>query len=77
MPTDAARALTIQLLEWLSARPRTYAETLEVWRTTCPRSTIWEDARIDGLVECARSGDRVEVTEKGRMLLQALHGRPS
>ena len=46
----AAPALTLQLLAWIAARPRTYGETMEAWRTTCPRLTIWEDAVSDGLV---------------------------
>ena len=35
-------ALTPQLLAWVAARPRTYRETMEAWRTTCPRLTIWK-----------------------------------
>src|SRR5215208_4029009 len=54
MTTDA---LTLQLLAWVTARPRTYQETMEAWRTTCPRLTIREDAIADGLVsvESAKS----------------------
>jgi hypothetical protein len=37
--------LTIQFLEWLSDRPRTYGETMDAWRTSCPRLSIWEDGR--------------------------------
>ena len=44
-------SLTRDLLEWLCSAPRTYAETMEEWRSTCPRLTIWEDALADGLVE--------------------------
>ena len=47
---DPARALTIQLLEWLSRRPRTYAEVMDAWRTTCPRLSIWDDVKF-GQVE--------------------------
>lgn len=43
-------ALTLQLLAWLAERPRSYAETIEAWKTSCPRLTIWEDALVDGLV---------------------------
>ena len=42
--------LTIQFLEWLSERPRTYGETMDAWRTSCPRLSIWEDALSAGLV---------------------------
>ena len=29
--------LTIQFLEWLSERPRTYGDVMDAWRTSCPR----------------------------------------
>jgi hypothetical protein len=32
----AAGPLTLELLNWVSVRPRTYAEAIEAWRTTCP-----------------------------------------
>ena len=37
-------ALTLQLISWVSDRPRTYGEVMEAWTTTCPRIPIWEDA---------------------------------
>src|SRR5262249_47614012 len=43
-------ALTLELLNWVAERPRTYGETMTAWRTSCPRMPIWEDARDDGLV---------------------------
>ena len=46
-------ALTHQMLEWIDERQRTYAETIEAWKTSCPRLTIWEDAVGDGLVRVA------------------------
>ena len=60
--------LTRDLLAWIAATPRTYRETMEVWRTSCPRLAIWEDAVGDGLVR-VRAG-RVEVTSAGEALLQ-------
>ncbi len=27
----------VQFLLWIAARPRTYAETMEAWRTNCPQ----------------------------------------
>ena len=47
-------APTRELLDWLSARPRSYAETIDAWRSSCPRLTIWEDALNDGLVQVIR-----------------------
>ena len=46
-------ALTRDFLAWVVSRPRTYADAMDVWRSTCPRLTIWEDALIDGLVRVA------------------------
>ena len=68
--TEPTNALTLQLLEWISHQPRTYAEVLEAWRTTCPRLSIWEDACIDGLIDYDPKGSRiVSVSPKGRALL--------
>jgi hypothetical protein len=41
----------LELLSWVAARPRTYGETMEAWRTSCPRMSTWEDATLGGLVE--------------------------
>jgi hypothetical protein len=69
--TEQTSALTLQLLEWISDRPRTYAEVLDAWRTTCPRLSIWEDACIDGLIDIAPDGNRIVLlSPKGRALLQ-------
>ena len=57
-------ALTLQMLEWLSERPRSYGETLAAWKTSCPRLTIWEDAVAEGLVRVERGG--VVLTSAGR-----------
>jgi hypothetical protein len=72
----AAPALTLQLLAWIAARPRTYGETMEAWRTTCPRLTIWEDAVDRGYVarRPTTEGLRVTVTEGGERFLRD-HGR--
>jgi hypothetical protein len=77
----ATPALTLQLLAWIAARPRTYAETMEAWRTTCPRLTIWEDAVSDGLVNvdgaASMQDGRVRLTDSGRALLAASLERAS
>ena len=61
--------LTRDLLTWIAATPRTYRETMEVWRTSCPRLSIWEDAVGDGLVR-VRAG-RIELTSLGEAVLQS------
>jgi len=69
---EPARALTLQLLQWLVDRPRPYSEVVETWRTSCPRLSIWEDACIDGLIDCDQSAGRIVVpSAKGSALLQA------
>lgn len=65
-------ALTRQLLEWVQAAPHSYAEALDVWRSSCPRHTIWEDALEAGLIDC--SGDErhlLTLTAAGRDYLEA------
>lgn len=72
-------AATLELLSWIAARPRTYRETMEAWRTSCPRMSIWEDANLAGFVELSSSHDAgagesvVKLTPTGRAILDA-HG---
>jgi hypothetical protein len=54
---------TIQLLEWISERSRSYPETIEAWKSSCPRLAVWEDALAEGLV-CV-SGASVLLTQAG------------
>jgi hypothetical protein len=63
----AAAAPTLELLGWIAFRPRTYRETMEAWRTHCPRLSVWDDAVIDGLVRVA-SGT-VLLTPRGQAVL--------
>jgi hypothetical protein len=67
-------ALTLQLLTWIATQPRTYADAMEAWRTSCPRMPIWEDAVSEGLIEVNGSGamrDRkVTLSAGGQALLK-------
>jgi hypothetical protein len=56
-------APTLQLLAWIAERARTYPETIDVWRSSCPRLTVWEDALADGLVRVDRG--QVALTAAG------------
>jgi len=67
---DPTIALTVQMLEWIASRPRTHAEIIDVWRTSCPRLSIWEDACINGLVEQPPGSNVIAISTKGRKLLQ-------
>jgi hypothetical protein len=70
---NPAALLTLQFLAWIAERPRTYAETMEAWRTSCPRLSVWEDANLDGLVRLEGDADRqtiVSLTPAGRTALE-------
>jgi hypothetical protein len=43
--------LILDLLEWIGPSERPYQETMEAWRTSCPRLPVWEDATDLGLIE--------------------------
>jgi hypothetical protein len=49
--TDAVDDLILDLLDWIGPGRRPYAETLEAWRTSCPRLPVWEDATDRGFIE--------------------------
>jgi hypothetical protein len=67
--------LTVQFLSWLADRPRTYADVMEAWRSTCPRISVWEDASIAGLVRCEGGRRRtVSLTPEGRAVLDRSAG---
>ena len=59
---------TLQLLEWINEGERSYADTMDVWHSHCPRLMVWEDAIADRLVE-VREGC-VVLTTRGRDLVQ-------
>jgi len=62
-------APTQQLLEWVAERDRSYPETIEAWKSSCPRLTVWEDALVSGLVR-VESG-AVVLTPAGTRHLRA------
>lgn len=71
--TDTLDPLVRDLVEWVAKSPRTYAEVIEVWRTSCPRLTVWEDAADRGLVErrnVSGVGAQVVATEAGLQFLR-------
>lgn len=68
---SSVTANTLEFLTWVAARPRTYADVMEAWQTSCPRFSVWEDSLIDGLVE--RRGpspdSAVALTDRGRLIV--------
>jgi hypothetical protein len=70
-------ALVLDFVEWIAARPRRYSEVMEVWKTSCPRLTIWEDAIDQALVQRCRIDGQlsIEATDAGRDLLATTRPR--
>ncbi len=69
--------LVLDLVEWIAKEPRSYADVMGVWRTSCPRFPIWEDAIHLGFVVCVKGdgpGEMIHATPEGRAFLRS-HGR--
>ena len=69
--------LILDLLEWIARAPRSYADVLDAWRTSCPRLTEWEDCIDRGYAMREYHAGRevmVGLTRAGRDFLRA-HGR--
>ena len=70
----SSNPLVLDFLDWLAPGPRPYAEVMEIWRTSCPRLPVWEDAVDGGLVVrrvLEGQGAIVELTVAGRSLIAA------
>jgi DNA-binding MarR family transcriptional regulator len=69
--------LILDLLEWIGREPRSYAEVIDAWRTSCPRLTVWEDAMDRGFAAREHAKGRevmIRLTAAGREFLRE-HGR--
>jgi hypothetical protein len=74
--SDSPSLIMIQFLSWVADRPRSYAETMDAWRTTCPRLSVWEDAVIADLVCLQGEGGRaVKLTDRGAAILRQAHNQ--
>jgi hypothetical protein len=62
--------LICDLVEWLAAAPRSRAEVMDAWRSSCPRLTIIEDAADGGWI--MRVGASFAPTPSGRALAERL-----
>ena len=56
--SGSVEELILDLLEWIGSAPRPYLEVLEVWRTSCPRLPVWEDANDRGFIARRRARGR-------------------
>ena len=70
--TDTVENLILDLVEWVGRKERTYQETMDAWRTSCPRLPVWEDATERGFVETASANGRslVRATPAGLAFLK-------
>ena len=70
--SDSVDTLILDLLEWLDSRERRYEEVMDVWRTSCPRFPVWEDANDRGLIMKENLNGRtiVKITSSGLALLK-------
>jgi hypothetical protein len=70
--TDTVENLIVDLLEWVGRKERTYQETIDAWRTSCPKLPVWEDANDRGLLETISDNGRslIRLTPAGFALVQ-------
>jgi hypothetical protein len=69
---DPVDALVLDLLEWIGPRAKPYAEVMAVWKTSCPRLPVWEEANARGFIAlgpAAGAGASVGVSAAGRVWL--------
>ena len=59
--TPTIDALVLDLLEWVARQERSYEETMDAWRTSCPRLPVWEHATDERFI-------RVETRQDGLWL---------
>jgi D-3-phosphoglycerate dehydrogenase / 2-oxoglutarate reductase len=78
-PHDPVEPLILDLLEWIGSGTRPYSEAMEVWRTSCPRLPVWEDACARGYLTRTHSPGsvaEVAVSPAGTAYLRASRGMP-
>ncbi len=68
-------SLVLDLIEWLARKDRSYEETMDAWRTSCPKLTVWEDANDLGFVRVERTS--VRVTDEGLAFLRRRRPQPA
>jgi hypothetical protein len=71
--SDTLAPLILDFLEWIAAKPRPYSEVMDVWRTSCPRLTVWEDANERGFILRRHDVGReliVDLSAVGRRFLE-------
>ena len=73
MTDSVVDSLVMDLLEWIGPTPRPQRDVLEVWRTSCPRLPVWEEAHERGFLQRRHEGGQgafVSVSPAGREYLR-------
>jgi len=71
---DPVESLILDLLEWIGSGSRPYRQVIEVWRTSCPRLPVWEEANSRGYIAHShppRGVAEVAVSDAGLAHLRA------
>jgi hypothetical protein len=63
--------LILDLLQWIGPKGRNYHETMDAWRTSCPKLPVWEEANLRALLEQVKVDGKslVRLTPAGVALL--------
>jgi D-3-phosphoglycerate dehydrogenase len=69
---STVEVLVLELLEWVARRDRSYDDTMDAWRTSCPRLPVCEETTERGLIliESVDGLAWVRVTPAGIELLK-------
>ena len=72
MTDSVIESLILDLLEWVVKGERAYDEVIDVWRTSCPKLQVWEDANDRSLIASEIVNGRciVKATASGHALLE-------
>jgi hypothetical protein len=80
--SDTVEDLILDLIQWVGREERTYHETMDAWRTSCPRLPVWEEAtaRAERQYHWAKFGQRGSLLKILQTLVFVLgacgHSRP-
>ena len=68
MADFVVESLILDLLEWVAKQDRSYEDTMDAWRTSCPKLPVWEDATDRRFIEL--DANIVRLTPAGRAFLK-------
>ena len=75
---EPVEVLILDLLEWIGPGPKSYAQAIEIWRSSRWRLPVWEQANARGFITREYQngvGSAVSVSATGRLFLAEHRGR--